>query len=315
MLKLSYKSKQYLFGFLKVTILISLGYVLYNKLDGTNALSWTILLERLTTLQISIYSTLIILCLTIGNWFFEIKKWQCLVAQLCKISFAEASKHVLASQTTTLFTPMRAGEYGIKVLYFKTTESAKVLKLNFIGNMAQLLVTVIFGCIGGIIICYTFHLYWGIRLLISFIIVCIILLSIFKQKGNQLQILQVLKASFFKRVLGFSIVRYVLFSTQFYSLLLIFEVSLSFHLTIASIFLVYIISSFVPILSMFDALLKGSVAVYIFSWFNIEPILILCVTTIMWILNALFPSVLGIIFLLKSKFTDKLKPQHITQNA
>ena len=54
-------------------------------------------------------------------------------------------------------------------------------------------------------------------------------------------------------------------------------------------------------LSLFDVVLKGSVAIWVFTFFNIEPLTILSITTIMWLLNFVLPAIIGSYFVLTFK--------------
>ena len=54
-------------------------------------------------------------------------------------------------------------------------------------------------------------------------------------------------------------------------------------------------------LSLFDVVLKGTVAVWVFSYFNIEPLTILSITTLMWIFNFVLPAIIGSYFVLTFK--------------
>jgi len=63
----------------------------------------------------------------------------------------------------------------------------------------------------------------------------------------------------------------------------------------------YFIASIIPILSLFDVLLKSAVAVFIFSFFEIDELKIICISLLMWIFNFVFPAVLGSYFVLTFK--------------
>jgi len=63
----------------------------------------------------------------------------------------------------------------------------------------------------------------------------------------------------------------------------------------------YFIASIIPILSLFDVLLKSAVAVFIFSFFEIDELKIICISLLMWIFNFVFPATLGSYFVLTFK--------------
>ncbi len=66
----------------------------------------------------------------------------------------------------------------------------------------------------------------------------------------------------------------------------------------------YMIASIVPMLSVFDFVLKGTVAIWVFSFLGVEPIRILTITTLMWLLNIALPALIGSYFVLT--FTPNL---------
>src|SRR5690606_38876186 len=89
-----------------------------------------------------------LLILTVFNWFFETLKWQTLVDVIERISFKNALEQSLGALTASLLTPNRIGEYGAKAMYVSPKFRKKILLLNFIGNMMQMSVTLLFGIVG-----------------------------------------------------------------------------------------------------------------------------------------------------------------------
>ena len=63
----------------------------------------------------------------------------------------------------------------------------------------------------------------------------------------------------------------------------------------------YLLSSIIPALSIFDVVIKGSVAVFVFSFLEINQLIILSIITIMWLLNFVLPSIIGSYFVLLFK--------------
>ena len=95
-----------------------------------------------------------------------------------------------------------------------------------------------------------------------------------------------------------SFLRYVFFSHQFYFLLMIFKADMNYFDAMAAISLMYLLTSVVPMLPLFDFLLKGSVAIVIFQLFNIPSLHVICIALVMWTLNFALPSILGSFFIL-----------------
>jgi len=79
---------------------------------------------------------------------------------------------------------------------------------------------------------------------------------------------------------------------------MIFGVDIDYLIAMPIIFSMYFISSIIPGFVIFDWLIKGSVAVSIFSIYGINEILILSITSIMWILNFAIPTIIGSYFVI-----------------
>jgi len=250
---------------------------------------------------------LLLLFFTLTNWLFEISKWQSLVFFLTPISFFQAAKQSLASLTASLITPNRLGEYGAKALYFAKPQRPKIMILNFVGNFSQMLVTVIFGLLG--LFMLKDHFSYKIMPSYSFFVIVIVfvilaLLIFFLQKKwltrmrHMLNDLLKIPSAVHKRTVLYSIARYLVFSHQFYLLLVFFGIDLDYGVAMPVIFSMYLISSVIPGFVLFDWLVKGSVAVSLFSLFGVDEMIVLSITASMWILNFALPATIGSFYVL-----------------
>ena len=75
--------------------------------------------------------------------------------------------------------------------------------------------------------------------------------------------------------------------------MLLFGVEMEYQTIILLIFAMYFIASFIPTISLFDWVIKGSVAIYIFTYISIPEIKIITITTLMWLLNFALPAIFG----------------------
>ncbi|WP_237588448.1 hypothetical protein [Polaribacter sargassicola] len=298
---------------LKLSIVIGCTYFIYLRLGKNEQLFFSDFYQKLSKNNIFSFKTAFILFIfSFLNWFLEILKWKYLVGFLKKISFYKAAKQSLASLTTSLITPNRIGEYGAKAIYFNKNDRKKILGLNFVGNFYQMLMTLFFGVIG---FSYFSFLH---KVEINFPQIFIIFLTIFIAITAFFLIIKRFNLGelYFKKVRNFtkkiplslnikvsflSFLRFVVFSHQFYFLLIIFTVNISYLEAISAITSVYLIASIIPMLSLFDVVLKSSVAIWVFSFFNAEPLTILSITTLMWILNFVLPAIIGCYFVLTFK--------------
>jgi uncharacterized membrane protein YbhN (UPF0104 family) len=310
---------------IKVTILIGAAYFIYDKLMHNSQLGFETFLQQLASSQL--WNPVLIfglLLMTFANWFVEIVKWKTLVSAMKKISLWESAAHSLGGLTASLFTPNRVGEYGAKALYFQKAQRKRVVGLNFLGNVAQLIATVLFGMIGSIffVVKFKIELPWftiTLLFLISGIILTLLML-IAKQKRFQLQVfswerirgfLRSVSGEIHLKNLGFALIRYLIFSHQLYLLLICFGLHTSYLIAMSAITTMYLISSLIPMLSIFDVVVKGSVAILLFGYLNIPELAVLSVVSLMWILNFVLPSIVGSYFVLNFKLPASTEKQVI----
>lgn len=220
----------------------------------------------------------------------------------------------LGSLTASLFTPNRVGEYGAKAMYFSRNETKKVLALNLLGNALQMTTTVIFGIIGLCLFILKYPVdiehYKLFKLTVLIIIIALFpIVGLYKTnfsiRGISFSTAKTFYASvpwlvYLKGFL-FSVIRYVLFSFQFYLLLKIFGSSLGYFDSMIIISTMYLLASIIPTIALFDVVLKGSVAVYLFSFTQMSSLSVLSVVMLMWLLNVVLPSLLGVMYVLRFK--------------
>lgn len=319
---LPYKTKQFFFALIKLSIVVGAFYFIYNKLANNGNLKFSTFFTFLNeNAFFSAKNVFFLLVLSLFNWFLEILKWKQLVSTIKKISFFEATKQTLGSLTASLFTPNRIGEYGAKAIYFVNSYRKKIMLLNLVGNTLQMVVTVVFGSIGLLLFTSTYSInidvYRILRILTLGVVIIVFFILGVKQtkytiKGFSLNKIFLflknlpVKVSFLVTV--FSIFRYVLFSFQFYYLLLLFGVNMHYLDAMIIITTMYLLTSIIPTLFIFDVVVKGSVAVFLFSFTSISTLTILSVITTMWILNFVIPSVAGCYFVLTFNYKKQIKP-------
>ena len=309
---ISHKTKQLFVFAIKLTIVIAAAYFIYQKLAYNSALNFDDFTSQVS--QTKLFTPFIITALLFAsflNWLLEVLKWRTLVSHLKKITIWESTAHTLGSLTASLFTPNRVGEYGAKALFFGKTEQKRIVGLNFLGNLAQLAATVVFGIAGliGFVLVFSVAIPWNLLLRIS--VVCILFLGIgiwlIRKKPFQKLLFSWKRLrAFFASVSGeihlknlcYALLRYLIFAHQFYILLYLFDPSISYGITMCMITSLYLITSLIPMLFIFDVVVKGSVAVWLFSYLSIPELTILSVVALMWILNFVLPSIMGSYFVM-----------------
>ncbi|MEL6810200.1 MAG: hypothetical protein AAFP76_02575 [Bacteroidota bacterium] len=308
MMALSHKSKQYGLIALKVLILsLTFGYIYLKIKDGNGIL----LSEFLRSIQLeNAFSLALFMGFAAGNWCFEILKWRTVTLPLQRLSFHQAMRQSLAALTVSLATPNRVGEYGAKAYFFPSKQRKQVLLLNFISNGAQMLITLFLGVIGLIIVIFRFDLSVSILKVMMGIVVFLVFVIagyIFKEKellvkGLSLakvgRYIQNLPVSIKIRTLLYSFLRYILFGSLFYVLLSFFGAELSALEAAPMIMAMYLLVSVIPTIFVFDVVVRGGVALWLFSLANVSEWTVLSTVVVMWVLNFVLPAIWGSFYVL-----------------
>ena len=275
-----------------------------------NSFMWLDRLNKLGPIGFSMF--LFAVLLTMINWMLEILKWKTLAGDVAPISLMQATRQSLSSLTASLLTPNRIGEYGAKAIYFSRVERPRIIMLNFLGNAYQMMSTLIFGVIGllslgKLLSLPSSGLTWILAAAMLVALVMIFIIVFQKKWSTCFRRIQVIFSKIpyqiHRETFLYSMLRYLIFSHQFYLFLVFFGVDTPYELAMPLIFVMYFISSVIPGFVIFDWLVKGSVALTIFHFFDVNDIVILCITASMWMLNFAIPSIIGsfYVFTFKSR--------------
>lgn len=306
------KAKHLLILLIKILIVSAAFYFIYHQLAHNDQLDW----EKFTALfkkNQSVGGIFFLLLLSVANRFFEILKWQNLVASFRKITLYQATQQVLGALTAGIFTPNGLGEYAGKALFYEKPLARKIVLLNLVCNGIQMVLTVIFGILGLLYFNAQFDIITTKTVaVIAFVILVVLLafffLKSFSVKGYSLerlvhQINQIPKAIHNKNM-ALGICRYLVFSHQYYFLFLAFDVDLPYLTLMSAITSIYFLASSLPTFQFLDFAVKGSVAVYFFGLLGVNEWIVVFISTLMWLLNVVIPVVIGSYFVLNFK----LKP-------
>lgn len=312
-----YKTKQFFFVLIKLSIVVGAFYFIYSKLIENEQLRISEFLAFLKENKtFSVKNIIFLVLLSVFNWFLEILKWKTLVKTIKKISFKEALEQSLGGLTASLITPNRIGDYGAKAIYYSKPYRKRIVLLNLLGNISQMTMTTIFGIIGLVVFINRYQIEVDYFKLTKFVTLIILIgaFAFFGVKQNKFNI----KGFSLHKVVEFikemplqvhlfnlssALIRYLIFSFQFYYLLTIFGVEVGYFKAMVVITSMYLLASIIPSITIFDVVVKGSVAVFLFGFVQVNELTILSITTIMWLLNFAIPSVFGSYFVLNFKLT------------
>jgi len=281
-----------------------------------------------------------IFILMLVNWGIESLKWQFLIGKVEKVPFLKSFEAVLSGVSVSIFTPNRVGEWFGRVFILKKVNPWKGVFITMIGSFSQLLTTFIVGSISFLIYFpiyyqnedfYSQYLYYGIILFVlginSALLLIFLNISFLPSFANKILKKRFIKAKEYFSVISdystgelttvfiFSILRYCVFSLQFYLFLMLFSIEIPIFHGMMIISLVYFIMTAIPTVTLTELGIRGAVSVYFISQYFItfgeysEMIKfgIFASSFALGIVNLALPAVVGTFFVFRLKFFRRKK--------
>lgn len=321
---------------LKLVILVLAYWAIYKQVFVNK--NWTEIVSFFSeqyTLQTLVFPITGIILMMPLNWGVESIKWQYLIRKNEKISFFISLKGVFSGVTISSMTPNRIGEYFGRVFILKKTHPVRGILMTIVGSISQLLVTV---TVGGLALIFSLIRYPSLLNIDSLIIqilaifsVLIILLVLAGVYFNIRIISNIISwitrkwpkirkfanvFSYYNRidllkVFLYSFLRYLIFSLQFYFLLLVFHINVNLFEGYLIISLIFLGITVIPSVALAELGIRGSVALFVienyFKARQMNPIdgyelNIMAVSSILWLINIVLPAVIGSIFIINLSF-------------
>lgn len=327
-------NRKWFVGLIKTLILlVSFGIVFYKikEFHGNSAdkLKEILLPEN----GIIILLIAFLMCL---NWFLEAVKWKYLIRDIQNITLIHSLHSVLVGVTVGLLTPKRLGEVGGRIVLLKKENQLKGIPAFGLGSIIQTSVTVFFGIIAGVVLIINFTTHglenFNLLLIIASILLLFLLFFIFNLPlaVNWLLRIPWLRkyAPLFNplapqsrgktaRLLGIGITRYIIFSLQFFLLIRLFDHSAGAAESFTGIGLTYFIMTFLPLSSLIELGVRGSVAGFVFGLFTIQTGSGVMAVLSLWVINLGIPALMGAVILHHSKHieTELLSLKRKVHNA
>ena len=300
-------------------------YSLYQQVKAQPDMDASIALIKTLPFGAGAWKFWMVIFFIFVNWGLEARKWQVLMQVLQPISFITAYKAVLCGVTFSLNTPNRMGEYGGRILFVDEGKRIKAITLSIAGGMAQLIITMLMGCLGlvylmlnshssinlsGIsvfwlriffygsvigtlvFIFFFFRLEWLIRLLQK--------LPYSERFLKYVNVLETFDAKILLRLLSISFFRYVVFVLQYIFMLQLLQVEQNVWMSFWIITVMFWILAIIPSFAIADLGIRGTVAKSLFSY-STNTLGILTATFGIWFVNLFIPALIGSLLILGIK--------------
>ncbi|MEI6816023.1 MAG: lysylphosphatidylglycerol synthase domain-containing protein [Bacteroidota bacterium] len=257
----------------------------------------------------------LVMALMLLNWGLESIKWKMMVRKIERITFFKAIEAVCSGITVSFFTPNRVGEFAGRVFYLDKADRIKAALIAVIGSFGQTIVTITFGGLSLILYCHDIlkldlYLFLPIAAITFLLVLSLCLfyfntpiLTLLSDKIDWLrkyhkytEVFSYFTKKELMKVFLLCILRYLVFSLQYYLLLIISDVPLSFLQGMMMISMVFFIVTVVPTIALTEIGVRGASATYFIGMISTNHFGILLASFTLWIINLVIPSILGAVF-------------------
>lgn len=317
-----YKNKSGLISFfIKLVILVFTFFYIYKEIFYKSEIL-SIKRTCLTLFENKLnWLTLILVLILMGfNWCLEAIKWRLMIAKIERIPFLTAFKAIVSGITVSLFTPNRVGEYGGRVFYLKPEDRVQGVFITMLSSMSQLLITLVTGLLSLIVFIQNNHLlnlylyysvaFMALALLLAllFFYFNIYLLNIFLLKIRWLRkiekyihVLMRFGPRDLCKVLLLSLLRYAVFTFQYFLLLQLFQVHVPLLEGVVGISLSFLVMSLIPTFTLTEIGIRGSVCAYFLGFLSRNSLGILSASFSLWLVNLALPALAGAFLIARLK--------------
>ena len=304
---------------IKVLVGILLAWVLYQQVFAKEDAGqiWRLFLKNLKAQPLE-WLILVLLLMPV-NWILENLKWRALILSFEKISFRKSLAAIFAGVTFSIFTPNRIGEYGGRILFVAPENNWKAVVATLVGSYSQLLAILSFGILGfGVFMSMYFDLDPIVLKSVLFLSVALVMIMLFcfynidmviplakkipyaykfKKVVKDVKVLKSYDNKVLNKALGYAVLRYLVYTIQYYIILRYFGIDIGVLEGLAGIATIYLFQTSIPLPPLMGLVARGELAILIWMNFSSDEISILAATFVLWIINLIIPALIGTIFI------------------
>ncbi len=250
----------------------------------------------------------VMIILLLPNLGIEFLKWRLTLKTLqLKTSSIITLQSYFAGLVTGMLTPNMLGNFIGRFYYFDRKHRVQIILLTLLTNFAQYISSLTFGWVsilvlGGFLIFKEQQQFVvsgiGLILIVSYLIFFFFdnFLLRFKRKSYAVKLKQNLKRkpAYRFKLLLLSFVRFIVFTTQFSLLLYSFGEEINLEIILA-IWQVYLLTIVAPSLFLGKIGVKETIAIVVLGSIGVNEFSILFASLIVWVVNNVFPALVGVI--------------------
>ena len=257
------------------------------------------------------------------NWLLESAKWKEVLSKIQVLSLSQAIKSVLIGLTSGFFTPNRVGEPVGRAMLLADGNKTKGVICSLICTMAQSFATMFFACIAFVFVCEMVRDLGQVPeiLLIKYlaiagiVLLCLLYFTIpfwvgkLKLKSEKLQdiarAISFISYGSLLKVSLYSMVRFAVYSFQYYLMLRFFAVDINLSVAMILIPINYLLVSIIPSVAFAEMGIRGSSAVMVMGGLVLNSLGVALAAVGVWFLNYVIPMLIGSLLLMRTKRNEK----------
>lgn len=326
---MSTKLKVFFNYLIRIVILCVSMIFLYFQFDRKISSGAFLTVLKQTELHNNFYLIIFVLLLLMCvNWGLEIIKWKLLTKPFASLSIMNSLKGVISGITISMFLPNRIGDVAGKMLWLDSGFRWKGFFANIYASLGQITATLLISLFSLIllnqnIVLEKFTFISGstfivmVGLLLIVVLIAYFYLGWFSKVFSGIKNKWILRISRNSHVLSMfslrirltvillSLIRFLVYSFQFYLLLIAFGANISLFEGMMIISVVYLMITIVPQFAIAEIATRGALTILVFnlflksgSWFAADRETILLLTsTSLWLINLFIPAMAGLTML------------------
>ncbi|MEI7588330.1 MAG: hypothetical protein WCJ68_02465 [Chitinophagia bacterium] len=249
-------------------------------------------------LKITFMEWVILLILFFLNYLIEAIKWEKVLKSLHPMTITQSFKSVLVGQAFAFFTPVRSGDYVGRILFLAKESKLKGVAQMAWSSYAQLLITLLMGTVG---LFFNLPFLPWLKWLAPFI--TLVAFIIYFSKGHfegwlkKLTSLQIATDLKIKLVL-LSLLKYGIFILQYAWVVKILAIPIPTIDLCVAVAVLLMCLSIIPAIALTDLVIRGQLIVLLLAPWYSNVLMLICLSTMIWVVNFLLPAIIGSFLLL-----------------
>lgn len=312
------KYRNYLGWTIKITIAVFTILFLYSKLNNDKSLrEFHNIVGKLNAAALTLTFSSVISLMAL-NWLTEAYKWKLMMAKVHPIKYWNAVQTIVCGISLGTITPGRFGDLVTRIIMIPPYRRVFGVIILGMGAFAQFVMYNVLASIAVPLFIYIYkpeYISWVYVLMFVSPVYIIILLTLyfkissldklmsnFKFLHRYKRFITILSAydhPFLIRILGISLFRFFILVVQYYLLIQLLIPSITFAQVTLMITLLFTIQSIVPTIEILDIGLRGVTTVYLFGFITDQHTAIVLVTTMIWFINLIIPSIIGLVLIIR----------------